>query len=158
MIKALLLDRDGLCVHNSKDPTSPFYYILDAQDLVLKPNVKTAFALIESLAARHRFSVILATKQRCLSKGLITPKHLDILHDQLQIQIDYWFDEIYVEPEADDKRNLFAAILKDYALDPKDALVIDDSGPECQAARDLGMNARLTNDLYAAVCQEFQIT
>jgi len=158
MIRALILDRDGLIVHHSKDPASPFYYIGDAQDLILKPNVKTAFALIASLAQHHDLKVVLATKQRCISKGLITRKHLDIMHDQLQIQLDYWFDAIYVEESASDKGNLFAAIIQDLAIPAPDILVLDDSATECEVARTLGLMAIQTEDLYAAICRQFDIT
>lgn len=157
MIKALILDRDGLITHNSSASDSPFYYIGDAQDLILKPNVKTAFALIASLAQHHDFKVILATKQRAVGKGIITRKHLDIMHDQLQVQIDYWFDAIYVEENEPDKGNLFAAILSDFGFKGLDTLLIDDSGLECHVASTLNMRAVWTADLYTAICREFQI-
>lgn len=151
MIRALIIDR-SLLIHGSA--AAPFVDIGDAQDIVLKPNVKTAFALIASLAQHHDFKTFLVAPESSCAR----PGHLDILHDQMQGQLDYWFDEIYVEENAADKGNLFAAILADLNLKPTDVLVLDDSREEIMKACTLGCQTELTNDLYGAICERFKIT
>lgn len=159
MIKCLIIDRDSVINHASKDPESPFYYIFKPEHLVLKPNVREAFALLNALRQETGLKVYLATKQRCVSKRLITRRQVDWLNEHLQTHlIPFVFDGVYVEESAPDKRALFATILSDSGLQPSECLVIDDSGTECDVAATMGFAVGSTDDLYMAVCHTFAIS
>ncbi len=162
MIKCLIIDRDGVCNHHSSDPASPFYYILRWEHLVLKPNVREAFELLSILKGQTGLKVYLATKQRCISKGLISRPQVDDINHCLQDMVSFRFDGVYVEESASDKRALYAAILKDSGVRPDEAYLIDDSMDEHNAAWGLGILPvpMLTHvgGLYDHVCRLFAIS
>lgn len=157
MIKVLILDRDGLINYGSKNLSSPFYYICKYDNLVIKAGVYIAFDLLEVLRKETGLKVVLATKQRCISKGLITRAEMDKINTQLEGEINFKFDGIYVEEKEDNKENIFNKIAKDLDIAPKDILVIDDSGVETDAAYRLGFQQEYSSDLYHSVCKIFQI-
>jgi len=147
-IKLLILDRDGLINQNSSDPESPYYYILNKGDFNLLPNVVEAFSLIKD------FSVVtaLATKQKCISKGLLTYSELGEIHEYMESLIDFKFDSICIEKEKDSKLDMLSVILYRYRIrDPKHVLFIDDSKYQCEEAAKLGINVIYTNDLYETI-------
>ncbi len=162
MIKCLIIDRDGVCVHHSSDPASPFYYILRPEDLVLKPNVREAFSLLSVLRRSTGLKVYLATKQRCIGKGLVTRPQVNHINERLEGLIGFRFDAIYVEESAPDKRALYAAILKDSGARPDETYLIDDSYEELNAAWTLGILPQPTlahaGSLYDHVCRLFSIS
>jgi histidinol phosphatase-like enzyme len=166
MIKCLIIDRDGVCVHHSDDPSSPFYYILRPDYLVLKPNLVEEFTLLSAIRRHSGLKVYLATRQRCISKGLISRGEVDDINRVLEQMVGFSFDGIYVEESASDKRALFARILADSGVPASEVLVLDDSASECSAARDIfadspygGLLAvRQTTDLYDAVTKAFNIS
>lgn len=152
--KLLILDRDGVVNFNSHSPDSPFYYILDSSDFVLKPNVEKAFTLLAAL----KVPVILATKQQCLSKGLLTVARLNDIHRDLQEKVGFSFAEILVEPKAETKSALFAQILAaNPGIKPEEMLLIDDSVRECDEAAGLGIKTLCRTDLCSAICEAFRI-
>lgn len=162
MIKCLVIDRDGVINHASKDPASPFYYILKPEHLVLKPNVREAFALLNALRQETGLKVCLATKQRCISKGLTTRWSVDWLNDYLQTDLlSFRFDGIYVEESAPDKRALFAAIIGHSGARPEEMMFIDDSSVEIDAFHSVGgcrWSVAEYSDLYVNVCSLFSIS
>jgi histidinol phosphatase-like enzyme len=145
--KLIICDRDGLINLGSKDETSPYYYILRAEDLILLPGVKEAFALLKESG----IPVILCTKQRCLSSGLLTWERLEKIHFRLEQLLDFSFSEIYVEPTEELKFYLFKVIPDMEGVSKDDCLVIDDSIEQCRAALDVGINYIHTRNLLAAV-------
>lgn len=147
--KTLLLDRDGCICANSSDPLSPLYYLLRPEHLVLKPGVQTALDLIRV----HAIPTILVTKQRCIGKGLVTRAEVDIIHARLQRMTGFTFDQILVEPEAENKAALFRNVLFNRPdLNPQDIVLFDDSCGERTVAQRLGITAVDGSDLHAAVC------
>ncbi len=162
MIKALCIDRDGVIVHHSSDPASPFYYITTIRDLVLKPNVREAFELLNTLRKARGLKVYMATKQRCISKGIMARVEVDQINDRLQTNLGFRFDGVYVEESAPDKRALYAAVLKDSGTAPDEIMHIDDSPDESRAWQAsgglLGQLIGTEWDLYDAVCHAFSIS
>lgn len=160
MIKLLIIDRDGVITHGSSDPASPFYYILDRSELVLKPNVREAFSLLSALRRNVDLKVVMATRQRCISKGLISRVDVDEINWYLASRLGFTFDAIYVEEAAETKRDLFAAIQREYKLNPLDMAVIDDSDDERNAAWEAtgGCHIVWRGDLYSSVCHAFAIS
>lgn len=152
--KVVLIDRDATLVCASSDPKSPLYYILTPQHLILKPGVKEAVAIL----AVHGVPVILCTKQRCISKGLITVEEMAIIHSRLERLIDLPFDHILIEPEHDNKLDLYRKVLKMYPLvNPQDIALFDDSPDERMMAARLGITTYDGADLYGSVCKAFNI-
>lgn len=149
--RLLILDRDGLIVHASNNPDSPFYYLTDYRDFILKPNVLIAFRLLETLRRESGVKVVLATKQRCISKGIVSRARVDQFHNVLEQDLAFGFNAIYVEETEELKTNLFRQALLDFDVVASEALVIDDSDSQCHAARSLGIPSIWTKDLYAEV-------
>lgn len=135
----IILDRDGLLNVNSKDINSPYYYILRKEDLLLKPKVKEAMEFFKGKR------VVLATRQKCISKGLVSEEQVKEINDYLCELLGFTFEKIYVQIKGDDKTETFQKIIDEYGTD---LLLIDDSEKECMAARNLGITAICTDDLY----------
>lgn len=140
----IILDRDGLLNVNSKDINSPYYYILRKEDLLLKPKVKEAMEFFKGKR------VVLATRQKCISKGLVSEEQVKEINDYLCELLGFTFEKIYVQIEGDDKTETFQKIIDEYGTD---LLLIDDSEKECMAARKLGITAICTEDLYTELRQ-----
>lgn len=154
MIKCLIIDRDNCITHGSSDPDSPFYYILKHTDLILKPTVREAFAVLDTLQRSRGLKVYLATKQKCISKGLITRSKVDDINHELERKLGFVFDGIYVEEQFPDKRHLFGSILLHAKVNPSEAFIIDDSAAEIDAAHSVDINSyhmSSASDLYHVV-------
>ncbi len=154
MIKSLIIDRDSTINHGSQDHDSPFYYILKPTHLVLKPTVREAFGVLDILQRERGLKVYLATKQKCISKGLITRPKVDDINHELERKLGFIFDGIFVEEVADDKRHIFASILVQSMVTPAQTFIIDDSAAEIDAAHSLDINTyHMSNssDLYHVI-------
>ena len=143
----IILDRDGLLNVNSKDINSPYYYILRKEDLLLKPKVKEAMEFFRDKR------VVLATRQKCISKGLVSEEQVKEINDYLCELLGFTFEKIYVQIEGDDKTETFQKIIDEYGTD---LILIDDSEKECEAAKSLGIMARCTDDLHSFVVEAKQ--
>lgn len=160
--KLIILDLDGVIRLASRNPESPFYRILHPHQQILKPNVLIAMDILVT----SEIPFVIATKQRGLSDGSLTPEAFhDMwkwLRENLMPVEKYPHIELpspYVETKNSDKTEQFARILKDYPdLQPHEFTVIDDSLTECAAAIALGMRAKLSGDLYGTLCEIFEIT
>lgn len=75
MKKAIFLDRDG--VINQKAPEGD--YIIRWEDVRFLDGVAEGVAKLH----RHGFTVIVVSNQRCVSKGMISPAELEILHARM---------------------------------------------------------------------------
>lgn len=145
--KLIVLDRDGLLINNSSDINSPFYYILQKDYVVIKDGVYQAMAYLQSLGV----PVVMASKQRCIKKGLISRADVDSINSMLEEMLNFKFDQIYIEEADSLKTELFGQILNDYKLNPEDVLVIDDSIDEIMAAHVLGFKVIHTDQLVEAI-------
>ncbi len=146
-----LIDRDNTINLSSDDNTSPLFHILTKESLILKPNVEKAFALLKS----HGIPSLLVTRQRCLVKELITKKELDDLHSHLEFLLSYKFLDIFIEPSAFTKMNLYEKIsvkYKDYKLS-----LFDDSKEERDIANNFNIKTYDGTDLYKSVCSFLKI-
>lgn len=150
--KLVILDRDGVLNVNSKEPESPYYYILEQRHMILKPNVLEAIAILKQLG----IPVVLATRQKCISKGLITLEDAKELNWHLCELLQYTFDHMYVQPAGDHKKETFVEILDDYQCDPSDVVLFDDSAQECHVAFELGIRAIRTECLLTSVKEVFK--
>ncbi len=153
--KMILLDRDGVLNHASSNPESPLYYITRIEDLIPKPGAKEALQLIRA----HGIRVVLATRQRCIGKGLASRETVDLVNRRLERQLDAHFEHVYMEENAEDKTAILRDLIRDYQLDvsPNQMVFFDDSPREIKAAQSLGINAIDGTDLLGAVKELFQI-
>jgi D-glycero-D-manno-heptose 1,7-bisphosphate phosphatase len=94
MRKAVFLDRDG--VINRKSPEG--HYVTRKEEMFFLPGVARAISMLN----RAGFRVILATNQRCIAKGLLTPRRLARLHQwmcrQLAMKSGAVIDAVYYCP------------------------------------------------------------
>lgn len=145
--KTIILDRDGVCNYASSNPDSPLYYVRRVEELVIKVGVKEAVGLLRA----HNIPLVLATKQKCISKGLVSRQQVDLINARLDRLLDAQFQAIYVEESAEDKSSLYRQILKEGGLRPDEAVLFDDSPREVKVAQTLGITAYDGSDLLTAV-------
>lgn len=154
--QVLIFDRDNVLNVSSYDPDSPFYYIKHIQKLILKPNVLAAMDIIYA----HQIPYIyLATKQRCISKGLATRQEVNDINRRLEEMLGTAFTEIFVEEIENTKKDLFCKIIgKHPDLTREDIILFDDSAIEREVASNTGrIESYDGSDLYRAVCKVFKI-
>lgn len=149
--RIFLCDRDGVINASSSDPTSPLFHILTPHSLVIKPEVREAFALMTA----HGIPSILITRQRAIVKELINLHQLMSIHTIMQAKIEYRFLDILVEPAAFTKMALYDQVLARF---PKAKLTLfDDDAGEREIAASKGISVRDGTNLYQAVCEELGV-
>lgn len=154
MPKIVIIDRDGTINLASGKDGSPFYYILRPIDLILKQGAKDALAIIYS----HNAKIYLATKQRCISKGLATWDQIKEINAHAENLLGIRFSRILIEPEHKTKALLYEEIIKenpDVIL--SDIILFDDSPDELKDAEKLGLRTADGKNLYAEVCRIFEV-
>lgn len=149
----IVLDRDAVLIASSSDESSPLYYVTQLEHVILKPNVKDAVALINA----HGIPIVLATKQRCLSKGLVSAERVNLIHTRLQRMLDHNFDRVLVEPEHENKLRLFQDILARQGGNPARIHLFDDSQDERTIAARLGFTVHDGENLWSAVCAALKV-
>jgi histidinol phosphatase-like enzyme len=153
--KVVIIDRDGTINLASSQEGSPFYYILNPDHIILKPGAKDALAIIAAHAVPF---VYLATKQRCISKGLINHDGVAAVNRMTSDLLSFQFTATLVEPEAKTKASLYREILAHHSDIPHERfLLLDDSADEREAASALGMSVGDGSKLYEEVCRLFSV-
>lgn len=145
--KLCIIDRDGTINYASRDPSSPIYYILSPDALVLKPGVLEAVKLLQI----HSIPIVLATKQRCVSKGLLTRDELFNINERLEQMLNVQFQAVYAEEVEDTKAGLYREILARFEVSPTDTVLFDDSATERGEASKLGISAHDGKNLLESV-------
>lgn len=135
--KLAIIDRDNCLCFASRDPFSPLYYVLSSDRLVLKPGAREAVRLLEI----HGIPMVLATKQRCVSKGLITRDAVFKINDHLESLLGIQFHSVYTEEIEENKAGLYREILAKTGLKPSEVVLFDDSEYEINIAVSMGMKA-----------------
>lgn len=154
--QVLVFDRDSVLNVASYNPQSPLYYITRPDHLILKPYVRKAIKVAQ-LASRWA-PMILATKQRCISKGIATRQEVDEVNEALEAMLDIQFTHILVEETAEDKTALFKRIVQLYPkVHSRRIVAFDDSQEERNVAYREGLTAYDGSDLWAGVCAAFNI-
>lgn len=146
-IKVVIIDRDGVINLNSKDPDSDLYYITKPSNLILKDGTEEAFDMLADLSVHNDWRIVLATRQRCIEKGLVSYEEVQ----EINKKIDFKFDSIYIQSSGDDKTKTFKDILEDFNVSPEFVVVVDDSVSEIDAARKLGISTIHAATLSVAV-------
>lgn len=138
-MKLLILDRDGLLNLSSDNPMSPLYYILKPENLQILEGVK------EVISGLGNIPIVLATRQTCINKGLVSRHQVDLINEHLQFLLNFRFTQIYVEESASDKGAIFQDILNDYRN--YQVFLLDNSSRECSVAMNLGIYTLCTTKL-----------
>lgn len=149
----VVIDRDATIICASSNPASPLYHVTELDHIVVKPGAKEALRIIRA----HSVPTILATKQRCISKGLVSRERVDLIHARLQRELDHTFFRILIEKEAENKRALYQQILDQSGVNPARVWMFDDSEGERTIAARMGITVFDGSDLFAAVCRAFQV-
>jgi len=93
MNRAAFLDRDG--VINRKLPEGQ--YVIHWEELQFLPGVDSAIAALK----RAGFRVIVVSNQRCVAKGLLSLRDLDLIHQRMLAELaaaDAVIDGVYCCP------------------------------------------------------------
>ena len=146
--KLIVLDRDGVLNLNSSEAGSPFYYITEYRHLIVKPLVTEALQIVKSLG----IPTVLATKQRCIGKGLVTVGMVESINHYLERKVNFYFNGFYVEWTLENKVRLYEDIKFDYRfIRPQDIWVFDDSKSERELAGEHGFTTFDGTNLFEAV-------
>ena len=94
---------------------------------------------------------MLATRQKCISKGLITLEEVNKINEYLCELLEFKFDRMYVQPDGDDKTETFKQIIQDYG---HPLILFDDSEKECITATALGIETVLTSNLMESIIND----
>jgi histidinol phosphatase-like enzyme len=149
----VITDRDGVLNLGSPNPASPLYYVTDLDHLVIKPGAKEALRAIRA----HGIPTVLATKQRCISKGLVSRERVDLIHARLQRELDFTFFRILIEESAENKRALYERVLDQSGINPAKVWLFDDSEGERTIAARMGITTFDGTNLWEAVCRAFEL-
>lgn len=152
--KVVIIDRDGTINLASGEDGSPFYYILKPEHIILKPGARDAAKIVEAFGV----PCYLATKQRCISKGLIGIGAVREINDRTASLLGIGFRDMLVEPEAKTKVALYREImLRHPDIPASEFILFDDSESELEAAKKLGMQTADGAKLYDEICRVFAL-
>lgn len=139
-IGLLILDRDGVINENSSDLDSNLYYILCPKDFIFKDGVLDAFRDMWGLDC----DICICTRQRCISKGLITLKEIEQIHVFMRAKIDEQggrkVDKIYIEPKLKSKQKILKQASFDFGCCYSNMLFLDDNLDTLYEAAEFGIN------------------
>jgi D-glycero-D-manno-heptose 1,7-bisphosphate phosphatase len=137
----IILDRDGVINEDSDD------YIKSMEEFI---PIAGSLAAIAKLT-RAGYTVVVATNQSGIARGYFNAATLHAMHDKLRTLLAAEggrIDNIYYCPHGPGdncqcrkpKPGLLQQILKDYPVDPADAVSIGDSLRDLQAAEAVGIS------------------
>lgn len=159
--KLIILDRDGTLNYASSNSESPLYYVTKLEHVVIKPGVQEAIDLIKA----HGIAIIVATRQRCISKGLAAREQVNLINARVIRLLDIDNAGVFVEERENDKGRLLKEIIDYYGkaytgrvVKPGDMVLFDDSPREIKVAQELGIAAYDGSDLLASVKQVLHIS
>lgn len=141
-IKLVVVDRDNVIIECPQGQ-----YVLDKEKVALKKGIKDAFDLLKA----SEIKTCMATKQRCISKELITREQVDEINNYIESILDFKFDNIFVEPKFKLKTRILSDILNLYKLDSNCILYIDDNAQNCVIAEILGFQTVCSDNLLNTI-------
>lgn len=141
MKKAAFLDRDG--VLNRKAPEG--HYVTRWEEMEFLPGAFEAVRLLNAAG----FLVVVITNQRCVAKGLITPKELESLHARMRREFQSagaTIDAIYYcphdyQPRCDCRKpqpGMLLEAARDHSIQMDASWMIGDSEHDVEAGRTAG--------------------
>ncbi len=152
--KLVILDRDSTLCFASSNPDSPLYYLADVKHLVIKPGVHEAIQLLQA----HGIPMMIATRQRCISRGLVSRETVNLINTRLIRLLDFDPIRVMVGENEEDKRKMLEQVIQEASILPSEMVLFDDSPREIKIAQSLGISAYDGTDLLSAVKTLLQIT
>ncbi len=141
--KLIVLDRDNLLNKNSSDVNSPLYYLTHKDSVALKDGVYNTIQNLKEL----NIPLVLATRQRGISRGLLSRADVDNINFHLELLLNVKFSSIYVEERSKTKLKIFSEILNDFEIPPHEILIVDDGEDHCTVGQVLGCATLCTENL-----------
>ena len=152
--KAVIIDRDGTIIHSSANPTSPLYYVTELDNIILKPGAKEALQIIRI----HKVPIILATKQRCIGKKIVSREQVDLINRRVERLLDISFNHVLIEENSETKISLYRTILDLYRhINPQAMSFFDDNEDERTIAERLGFTTWDGTTLLESVMRAFKV-
>jgi histidinol phosphatase-like enzyme len=151
--KLVIFDKDGTLSVSSSDPSSPLYYITELDHVILKPGAKEACQVV----AAHGVPMVMATKQRCIGKGLVSRERVDLVNRRVERLLGISFEEILVEETHENKINLYHRILARWSTNPQSMHLFDDNKDERIIASRMGITTWDGANLFESVSKAFSL-
>lgn len=135
----LFLDRDG--VINQRIWGG---YVTKPEELVILPNVKTALKKFQEKFGR----IVVVTNQQGISKGLMTPEDLNLVHQEVSKELNHAILKFYFAPELKDDPNntrkprpamAFQALGDFPEIDFEKSVMVGDTDTDIQFGQNLAM-------------------
>jgi len=146
MSRAAFLDRDG--VINRRAPEGQ--YVTRWEEMHVLPDADKAIALLN----RAGFRVIVVSNQRCVAKGLVTPREMESMHERMRAALaraGATIDAVYycpheVQPPCicrKPKPGLLLNASRMHDIDLTASWMIGDSDSDVEAGRNAGCKTAL---------------
>lgn len=144
----VILDRDGVLIHNNLSMKNGPYYVTDPEQAIVKEGVEEGIDMLFDIGAVF----VIVTKQNCVRSGLATAlnvRHVNAVLKQRVLGLAGATTRVYWGAEVDGSARaaIISSVLYDMMVFVKDGLVdqetcpvwvIDDSLEGIQAAQSLG--------------------
>jgi histidinol-phosphate phosphatase family protein len=141
MKRAAFLDRDG--VINRKAPEGQ--YVTRWEEMQFLPGVDSAIASLK----RAGFRVIVVSNQRCVAKGLLSLRDLELLHQRMLAELaaaDAVIDEVYCCPHEKyppcgcrkPEPGMLLSAARSHEIDLAASWMIGDSESDVEAGKNAG--------------------
>ncbi len=149
-LAALFLDRDGVIC----EALPRGQYLVSHEQFRLMPGIRQ---LVERMRERG-VKVFVATNQPQVAKGLLAPETLAGLHETMRTALGGAIEKIYVCPHRDEDRcpcrkpkpGMLLQALRDYALDPRQCIMVGDSDKDVRAGAAAGMRTVFVKNAHNA--------
>lgn len=150
MSRAVFLDRDGVITRKAPEGE----YVTRYEDMNLLPRVADAIRLLNEAG----FRVIVVTNQRCVAKGILATRELEIMHSHMCKELAAQgarIDDVYYCPHEKHPPcscrkpapGMLQAAARAHNIDLTASWMIGDSDTDMQAGRNAGCKtARISSD------------
>ena len=154
----VILDRDGVLIHNDKSMEYGPHYIMKADQIKIKEGVIEGFSALKGLCPSATFVVI--TKQNCIAKGLAALAEVQLVNNYLEYLLPGIYDfRVYwgAEDDVSASAAIISSILYNFFVPMPGGIVdqescstwiIDDSQSRLQAAKSFGINTIYVSNPY----------
>jgi D-glycero-D-manno-heptose 1,7-bisphosphate phosphatase len=157
MNKCIFLDRDGVL-----NVDQPAYTYLLSEFKIIPGVIDSLYVLKEA-----GYILIVVTNQSGISKGIYTPRQVELCHIYLQEAVGHVIDHFYFSPYHRDitrslatkpGRLMFEKGLSKFSVDPTRSWMVGDRGRDLIPARELGMKTiQIGNEVEPENRGDFQV-
>jgi PAS domain-containing protein len=101
--------------------------------------------------------MVMATKQRCISKGLVSRERVDLVNRRVERLLGISFEEILVEETHENKIDLYRRILARWSMNPQYMHLFDDNRDERTIASRMGITTWDGANLFESLSKAFSL-